>query len=300
MTHIYRTFALAAAAALLYIPAAAAQQTPKPAQATLKIWYPSAFGSYVSFAIENEVVIGSKPANTAKPLAIIGDIAQTGDLVVFGRVGIGTGTPQAVFDVTSTDSGIILPRMSNAEAAAVIAKYGKTNATGSLIYNKNPCPGCNSRVQYYNGADWKSISLGVGAEMQIYGGSCPSGWTAKDGAGAAASGPASVYGDSKTVYYASCSHGYQCSNHKCSMHQGSRSVSGGTAAQTCYTLSGDYLVMYVYGGGSCPKDWASAGLGYVNGYQYYSYPSSSHITGVDAFGTPLTFQPQVRTCYYKQ
>jgi hypothetical protein len=50
--------------------------------------------------------------------------------LTFGQVGIGTTSPDAVFDVTSTDSGILIPRLTSLERDAITAPV-----VGMMIFN---------------------------------------------------------------------------------------------------------------------------------------------------------------------
>ncbi len=70
--------------------------------------------------------------------------------VLFSQVGIGTITPEAssALDINSTTSGILIPRMTQAQRDAIA-----TPATGLLVYQIDNSPG----VYSYNGT-WTSIS----------------------------------------------------------------------------------------------------------------------------------------------
>jgi len=74
------------------------------------------------------------------------------------QVGVGTITPDASaqLDVTSTNKGILIPRMSRAERDLIASP-----ATGLLIFQNNETPG----FYYYNGTAWVPFvsSTGGGA-----------------------------------------------------------------------------------------------------------------------------------------
>ena len=53
-------------------------------------------------------------------------------LMSFAQVGIGTTTPQGALDVTSTNSGLILPRVANTAAVT-------SPVDGMLIYDISRC-----------------------------------------------------------------------------------------------------------------------------------------------------------------
>jgi hypothetical protein len=68
------------------------------------------------------------------------------------NIGIGTTTPDASakMDISSTTSGLLIPRMSMAERNAIVSP-----ATGLIIYNTD----C-SELQFFNGSGWASITSG--------------------------------------------------------------------------------------------------------------------------------------------
>ena len=70
-----------------------------------------------------------------------------------GNVGVGTATPaaSAALDVSATDKGILIPRLTLAQRDAVAAP-----ATGLLIYQTDNTPG----FYFFNGTQWASVSAG--------------------------------------------------------------------------------------------------------------------------------------------
>lgn len=80
---------------------------------------------------------------------------------VSAQVGIGTTTPDAsaMLDITSTDSGILIPRMTQAQRDAIA-----TPATGLLIYQTDNSPG----FYYYNGTIWTTFG-GADADWTVVG-----------------------------------------------------------------------------------------------------------------------------------
>lgn len=69
----------------------------------------------------------------------------------FSQVGINTNNPQAVLDITSIDSGILTPRLSNSQRNSI------ANPVNSLlIYNSD-----SNEFQYYLNGIWKNISSEV-------------------------------------------------------------------------------------------------------------------------------------------
>ncbi|MBL7746369.1 MAG: hypothetical protein JNM19_02980, partial [Chitinophagaceae bacterium] len=69
------------------------------------------------------------------------------------NVGIGTTTPafSAALDISSTDKGLLIPRLSAAQKLAI-----DTPVIGLLIYQTDAAPG----FYFYNGTGWTNISNG--------------------------------------------------------------------------------------------------------------------------------------------
>jgi uncharacterized protein (TIGR02145 family) len=73
------------------------------------------------------------------------------------NVGIGTNTPatSAKLDVTSTNSGLLPPRMTYAQRNAIV-----NPVAGLIIY----CTDCaNGEMQYYNGTTWMQMTVALGS-----------------------------------------------------------------------------------------------------------------------------------------
>lgn len=68
-----------------------------------------------------------------------------------GNVGIGTATPNASaqLDISSTDKGLLVPRLTQAQRNLIA-----TPATGLMIYQTDNTPG----FYYYNGTIWSSVA----------------------------------------------------------------------------------------------------------------------------------------------
>ena len=64
-------------------------------------------------------------------------------------------TPAAALDVVSTNTGVLLPRLTNAQRNAIVAGDLQN---GLLLYNTD-----SSLFQYYNGSAWNSVGSGSGS-----------------------------------------------------------------------------------------------------------------------------------------
>ena len=82
-------------------------------------------------------------------------------LFLFSQVGIGTTTPNAssVLDVTATDKGVLIPRVSLANISTTMLDGTNTAATGLLIYNTNAAVvgGNGMGYYYFNGTIWEQL-----------------------------------------------------------------------------------------------------------------------------------------------
>ena len=61
-------------------------------------------------------------------------------------------TPKAALDIVSTNSGVLLPRLTNTQRSGIA---GADLHNGLLLYNTD-----SSLFQYYNGSNWKSLVAG--------------------------------------------------------------------------------------------------------------------------------------------
>ena len=80
------------------------------------------------------------------------------------NVGIGTTTPDASaqLDISSTTKGVLMPRLTAAQRAAIVAP-----ANGLMVYQTDGTAG----FYYYNGAVWNVIGSGGGSSYWLQGGS---------------------------------------------------------------------------------------------------------------------------------
>ncbi len=84
-------------------------------------------------------------------------ILMTSTFYSFSQVGIGTTNPDAsaALEIESTDSGILIPRLTQTERNAIT-----TPATGLLIYQTNNTAG----FYYYDGSAWQPFGGGGSAD----------------------------------------------------------------------------------------------------------------------------------------
>lgn len=74
--------------------------------------------------------------------------ATTNNVISTGGVGINTTTPQAIFDVVSTTSGVLIPRMTTTQRNAIV-----TPINSMLIYNST-----TNQFEYYKFGSWISLT----------------------------------------------------------------------------------------------------------------------------------------------
>lgn len=119
---------------------------------TVTTYYPSPYGSYRDLTTY-QLRIGSDVA-----YANANEVANNfqNGMIIEGNVGIGTNAPQAALDITSTDSGMLPPRMSTGQRNAMAAPI-----EGMIIYNAT-----TQQTEQYSGGAWKSMGL---APTGLYG-----------------------------------------------------------------------------------------------------------------------------------
>lgn len=146
-----KPYTIIAALALMFFTAAARCET-----VSLKTWFPTIYGGFSELYLKEELRVGKG----SKPLDVRGDVYQSGNLTVIGKVGIGTGTPQALLDITSKtgrDGGLILPRLPHSRVS--------NPKNGMLIYDTS-----SNMIMFYSGG-WHTISTRRGSGFNANGGS---------------------------------------------------------------------------------------------------------------------------------
>jgi uncharacterized protein (TIGR02145 family) len=109
------------------------------------------------FLKETDIVVTTKnfKTNNMKKLMLLAVLAAI-SLTTYAQVGVGTATPHAsaALDITSTTSGLLPPRMTQAQRNAI-----STPAAGLMVY----CTDCgaNGEPQFYNGTSWVNMVGGT-------------------------------------------------------------------------------------------------------------------------------------------
>ena len=76
-------------------------------------------------------------------------------LSVSAQVGIGTSSPDpsSVLELSSTDKGFLIPRMTSAQRSAIVSP-----ATGLMVFQTDGSPG----FYFYDGSSWGQVGAGSG------------------------------------------------------------------------------------------------------------------------------------------
>lgn len=93
--------------------------------------------------------------------------------VINAQVGIGTPTPEAAFDITSSNNGILLPRIGLSSATDITSVVNQITANplvnGTTIYNTSTSGASPNNVSpgfyYWNTNRWERINNGTKSEL---------------------------------------------------------------------------------------------------------------------------------------
>lgn len=115
------------------------------------------------------------------------------------QVGIGTNTPHASaqLDVTSTDKGALMPRLTESQRTGI-----SSPAAGLLVYQTDGVSG----FYYYTGSAWTNLTTGgtggvpSGTIMAYAGTTAPTGWVLCSGAAVSRSTNAALFAAIGTTY----------------------------------------------------------------------------------------------------
>lgn len=214
-------------------------------------------------------------------------------IVIAQNIGIGTPTPHtsAMLDVTSTNKGILIPRVTEANRPA-------SPATGLLIYQTNNTPG----FYYYNGSTWVMLGGGSGFALPYTGSTAGNTFniTSTDGigiTGASSAATGNWYGGQFTsastagsgVYgAATAATGTTFGGQFATLSTSGRGVYGGATAATGATYGGYFLSQST--GGRGVYGLANAATGLTRGGQF----ESNSITGTGVYGIALSTSGDAR------
>ena len=76
----------------------------------------------------------------------------------FGQVGIGTTTPLGALDVTSTNDGLVIPRVALTISSSALPLTAPT--TSELVYNTVTVADVTPGYYYWGGAAWVRLASG--------------------------------------------------------------------------------------------------------------------------------------------
>jgi trimeric autotransporter adhesin len=101
--------------------------------------------------LSNATAIGANSRVDCDNCLVLGSVNGLNDATSNTQVGIGTTNPNAsaALEISSTEKGILIPRMTQAERNAILSP-----ATGLMIYQSDNTPG----FYFHNGASWTSMT----------------------------------------------------------------------------------------------------------------------------------------------
>ena len=126
----------------------------------LTTYYPAPHGEYKTLKASESVTAKGADQDNTKVVVHAGGSTGTGLAVTnANRVGIGTATPEAVLDISSTASGFLPPRMTTAQRNAITLASTPPLVKGMMIYNTDADV---NTVEVWNGTEWKRAFTGGG------------------------------------------------------------------------------------------------------------------------------------------
>ncbi len=87
------------------------------------------------------------------------------------QIGINTDIPEGILDITSTDSGVLLPRIaltSLTTAAPVINPNGGVLVDGTMVWNTGLAGVTPAGYYYWQGAQWNQVVSKPAAQPQVF------------------------------------------------------------------------------------------------------------------------------------
>lgn len=99
-------------------------------------------------------------------------LLMVNSLKVVAQVGVGTTTPDpsSVLDITATDKGILIPRVSLNDVSNTMIDGANTASTGLLIWNTNAATTGGNGIGFYffNGSLWEKLATGNSEDHDWY------------------------------------------------------------------------------------------------------------------------------------
>jgi ribosomal protein L31 len=99
-------------------------------------------------------------------------LLMVNSLKVIAQVGVGTTTPDpsSVLDITATDKGILIPRVSLNDVSNTMIDGTNTASTGLLIWNTNAATIAGNGIGFYffNGSLWEKLATGNSEDHDWY------------------------------------------------------------------------------------------------------------------------------------
>jgi hypothetical protein len=125
--------------------------------------------------LTNAAAIGANATVGASNALVLGSTGGVNGATASSNVGIGTTTPSAGFDVTSTNKGILIPRVALTAAnvqAPIVNPQGGSIPESTLIYNTATDGAAPNAVEpgfyYWNASKWVRFDVGGEKTPKVY------------------------------------------------------------------------------------------------------------------------------------